>query len=733
MAFLTPWLLYGLAALVAPIAIHLWQRRRVIQVPFPTLRFLKKAGARTSRSAKLENLLLLLLRCLVVALIAAAAARPVVSTESSRLFGGSVPKATALVIDNSLSMSYKAGDKSRLEVVKQEANTVLNSLKPGDEVVVISVNNQAHMLVGELTIDHAAARRAVDSIQPTEEGTDFGAALRDALKAISKEARTAKQIFLFTDNQDAAWQFEKSAVFDATWKQMNPALVIVRPDGLDAVNAAITKVRFDTPYASSGAVVKGVAYVENHSSAAFHDLLDLRIGADRIAQRSVDAEPESNLEIPFEFQMPVVSGRWAQGSANLSGDNLAADDTYAFTLPVLQPPRALVVEQGEGPERARTGFFLRKALSAGASGTPIRTITPAELDDQSVDAYSAVFLAGVASISDRAAVRLDRYLQSGGTVVVFPSDQTDLAAMSRVEWLPAKLVKFHELPAARLPANVLEPGHPLFANSWDANTPFPALPQRKVLDLEMNKGGRTLLTIGENIPFIVYADRGSGRVIFVNAAPDRAWGDFPLTPAFLPLVQQIGRLSISRTGKEASFSVGDPIPAPLSLARTEPLSLKLPNGETSPISGNGPLLERAELAGSYSVISPSDEEAYRFSVNPDPHESRLAPITEETLTSISPHELVGSPDALRIWLNQSRGMKPLWPLLLVLALLAYASEAIYSNLLASHRSQGGAEGQIQTGRLNKRRLGQPYRDTQAGGEPETHAAAETAPSISESA
>src|SRR5436309_1278244 len=110
MSFLTPWLISRLALLAVPILIHLWQRKKVVQVPFSTLRFLKIIAARTSRSSKIENLLLLLLRCLFVALVALAAARPVVSTEASKLFGGNVPRSIALVIDQSMSMGYKSGD-----------------------------------------------------------------------------------------------------------------------------------------------------------------------------------------------------------------------------------------------------------------------------------------------------------------------------------------------------------------------------------------------------------------------------------------------------------------------------------------------------------------------------------------------------------------------------------------------------------------------------------------------
>ena len=711
MSFLTPWLISGLALLAVPILIHLWQRKKVVQVPFSTLRFLKIIAARTSRSSKIENLLLLLLRCLLVALVALAAARPVVSTEATKLFGGNVPRSIALVIDQSMSMGYKSGDDTRLELAKRQAQAVVDDLKGGDEVAVFAASDLARPIVAEPTVDHDVVRKAIEGVQQTEARTDFAAALREASKAISRKVRGMKQIFLFTDAQEGGWQFDKNAVFDDAWRQTNPRLIVVRPDELNPVNGAVSRVRFDTPFAAAGVMVRGNVTVENHSAALLRDVLEIRAGGEKVATKPVEIAPGSSAEVPLEFQTPALAGRWLLGTASLSGDNLPADDRYYFTLPLYQPPRVLIVESGGGPEKARPGFFLRKALTAGAAGAPIRTVAPAELDDLPIEPFSAVFLAGIADVSDRASVRLDRYLQAGGTVVVMPGDQTNVAGFGRLEWLPAKPMGVKELPTGRLSARALEPQHPLFTNSWDANTPFPALPQRKMLEFAPGGPGRVLLTLGDGLPFIIYGERGSGRVIIVNASPDRAWGDFPLTSAFLPLVQQIGRLSIARTGKEAVWHVGDQVPAPASLPR-EGLTIKVPHGEVQPVAPGAPLLERAEQAGFYEVNSSTEGLVHQFAINIDPRESNLAPIAEEALTRIIAHDDLTGVDALRLWLARSRGLVPLWPLLLALALAAFVGEAIYSNYLAGKRAQGD-EAHIKTGRLNRRRAGQPFRDAQS--------------------
>src|SRR5262245_637648 len=164
MMFLQPLMVWGFAALAVPILIHLWQRRKVIQVKFSTLRFLKIVAAKTSRSAKIENLFLLLLRCLVVALVAWAAMRPVLSSRDTKLLGGNVPRSVVLVIDQSMSMSYRVGDETRLEKAKRQAHEVVKDLKEGDEVAVMAVCDRVKMLIAEPSVDHSAAHAAIEAV-----------------------------------------------------------------------------------------------------------------------------------------------------------------------------------------------------------------------------------------------------------------------------------------------------------------------------------------------------------------------------------------------------------------------------------------------------------------------------------------------------------------------------------------------------------------------------------------
>lgn len=721
MSFLAPWMLYGLGALALPILIHLWQRRRVVAIPFGSLRFLKAIASRTHRSSKLENLLLLFLRCLLFALVILAAARPVMLARTAQLFGGEVPRTLILVIDHSASMGTRVGGQTRLDAAKTCALAVFDDLKQGDRVAVIAASDRAGLLVAEPTIDRSVARKAVEAIVLTETRGDFAPALREAGKIASRAERGLRQIFLFTDSQESGWktaQANPAALFDTTWKQTQPQLVVVRPDDLAAPNASVKDVRLLSPFLMSGSTLRGVVTVENHSTTPLHDLVQITLGNERVAQRSADAAPGASVEIPFEFQAPFVESNWARGTARLSGDNLPADDAFHFTLPVYRPPRVTIVEASAlGPERLRPGFFLRKALAAGNdNATKVRTISAAALDETALESQTAVLLADPGHLSDRSIARLERFLEAGGTIALFPGDQTQ-PGEAAPSFLPAQPVAPHPLPAGRQPVRIAASNHPLFADAWDSGAPFPALPQKRLLDWKLGASAQVLLTLGAGegtaggLPFLIYGERGPGRILIVNASADRTWGDFPLSPAFVPLVQQIARFSAAPGGHTARMLVGDPFPLPPGLPRNQPITLTLPDGSsrTRPADAGADsrtlLLDRMESSGFYEASA--DGETVLAAANVDRAESNLKPLAAEALDQLAaPIQLTGR-DALLKWLAKSKGLVPFWPFLLIAALAAFALEGTLSNLVARRRAQG--EGKtILTGRLNRRRMGTFY-------------------------
>ena len=68
LVFANPMFLWALTAAAIPLMLHMFQRRKTVVTPFPTLRFLKAAQKSSSSRVRFENFLLWLLRTLLLLL-----------------------------------------------------------------------------------------------------------------------------------------------------------------------------------------------------------------------------------------------------------------------------------------------------------------------------------------------------------------------------------------------------------------------------------------------------------------------------------------------------------------------------------------------------------------------------------------------------------------------------------------------------------------------------------------
>ena len=84
MIWVNPLALFALAAVAAPILIHILIQRRAERIPFPTLRFLQPTRLAAIRRHLLEDLPLLAVRVALLAAAAAAFAGPLLVTAARR-------------------------------------------------------------------------------------------------------------------------------------------------------------------------------------------------------------------------------------------------------------------------------------------------------------------------------------------------------------------------------------------------------------------------------------------------------------------------------------------------------------------------------------------------------------------------------------------------------------------------------------------------------------------------
>ena len=291
--------------------------------------------------------------------------------------------------------------------------------------------------------------------------------------------------------------------------------------------------------------------------------------------------PGATAEVPFEFPLPVVTSATVRGTAGIQHDHLPDDDQAYFCLSIYQAPRVLVVEgQQVGPETLHSGFYLRKALAAGgdihaeshlhrgAGRLPVGGIL--RRDSRGCQHQRP----GIGAAGTNAAERRHRGVLSSATTPASPISRglnscrpTDRSADF----------------AGRDGGGAGDrPQHPLFVNAWDANTPFPAVPQQRMFNLTVAKTAKVLLTLGEKLPFIVAGKFGPGQSAGRQCVGGPVVGRPAVVAGLSALVKQIARWSAELDRQDGQLLVGDPLPPAPNLPRDQALTVTLPNGATQP-------------------------------------------------------------------------------------------------------------------------------------------------------
>src|ERR1041385_3449539 len=335
MSFLTPLFFLGVAALAAPILVHLVRRTRARRVQFPALVFVRQVPQRTIRRRTLHNLLLLLLRCLAILLIVIAFTRPFFSGGSSAK-NNTAAGATVILIDNSLSMRREG----MFAEAQKRAESALDEARNDEQVALMSCDKR-YTVLSRFVTDKNKLRLGISSLTAGWDGTDYEQALRGAESLLSEiETTGPKRIVMISDFQTPGWS---SAT--ATFKlSSNTQLQTLDVGGKNPPpNVAITNVEARGVVFGQKYLDNVVVHVSNFSDAPFDHLeVDFQINDQTVEKRDISLNSRDSRVIEFTgFNLNDGTNRC---TIEIFSHDFAPDNRFYFTLRRETPAKALIVE-----------------------------------------------------------------------------------------------------------------------------------------------------------------------------------------------------------------------------------------------------------------------------------------------------------------------------------------------------------------------------------------------------
>ncbi len=554
MAYLQPWMLWALPAVLLPIVIHMLNRLRYKTVHWAAMIFLLKANRAATRRAKLRQYLLLAFRALIILFLIWAMARPLVGGWIGAAAGGA-PETVLILLDRSASMESRGGDAG--ESKRAHGLALLSTAakqSAGSRFVLIE-----NVLRQPLEIANASNLGSMQMTEATDTAADIPAMLRAALDYLAKNRPGSAEIWVASDLQASNWRTDSSE-----WQDID-----ARFAGLPQ-SVRVRLLDLSGPPAANISVAVRAADVRNLKGAADAGKAQLNLALELRAQDGhkgtipllVTREGvTSQLDIPLgssvqreSLKFDVPKGETGWGKVELPADANLADNSAYF---VYGPPPALksmVIGEGPGAQRIRFAAAPDKARTDRTA----EIASPARAGGLDLKSVALAVWAGTTAPDESAAKTLQAWVESGGVLLCMPPGGEGGAGPLGLHWEAA------ENAQPRTPFRIAawdEIDGPLARTDSGASLALARLEmQRRQLP---STGGalHAYATFTDGRPFLSGRKIGSGQLFAFSAQPDTEWGNFGDGLVLLPAVQRMLALGGRRLAPPAMAIAGEWQPA----------------------------------------------------------------------------------------------------------------------------------------------------------------------------
>ncbi len=582
--------------------------------------FLEPSPPRITKRSRLEHLLLLLLRCAVLCLLAFAFARPFFQKALPSAKAGDKNARVAVLVDASASMRRE----DLWNQAKARAIEAIRRLKPDDSVALYAFDQQLRTVLSFADAAQlgpaerlSAAETRLDAVKPTWLATHLGHAMLNStehlLEQLNRDAQeqgnTTLRMIVVSDFQAGArldglqgfeWpkKLEVQLETVASKELSNAGLQVLEEN--QQLFSAVTNAPLRLRVSNAGQAKVEQFTLRWHSGAEEGDAGNAYVppGQNRIITLST---------VPLDAY-----------SVTLAGDRVEFDNNAFVVRPKSQP----VTIAYFGPDRAddpnSMRYYVHRAFEQTNLATRVLTFSNAIPPEAS---QSGMLILGATPTED--VIKLAQALLKQGRTVLLPL--RDSAEANMISALTGMLVAAPEAQVANygLFGNI-NFQNPLFAPFSDSRfNDFTKIHfwKYRALNLANITNSITLASFDSGTPLLSEIPIERGRLLLLGTTWTPQDSQLALSSKFIPLLFGMLEQSAGLRAGAHQFVVGESVPLPPEFHG----EVRLPDGTMR--AATNPFTETS-LPGIYTAGD------FRFAVNLNPAESKIAPLTTEDLVSL---------------------------------------------------------------------------------------------------
>jgi hypothetical protein len=679
MQFANPLFLAALATLVIPVLIHLFNFRRFKKVYFTNVRFLQEIEQETKKQSRLRQLLILAARLLALAALVIAFAQPYIpaSRQQKKISG---QRAVSIYIDNSFSMEALATEGKLIDQARERALEIASAYSPSDLFNLVTNDFEGRH---QRFVSQEEFKKLVQEVQVSPATRSLADVMKRQSDLLTGAGRNGFDGYVISD-------FQKTSTSLAVVPDTALSWFLLPLKAEKRSNLFIDTAWFQSPVHQAGQPVRLHLRIRNTAGEPLDKVpVKLSINSIQKALSSFAIGAQSSAEITLSYTENSAGIHY--GMVELTDYPVVYDDKFYFSYSILPSiPVLCLSDKGMNP-------YL-DALFTGDSTIQFTHNPVKQVDYGRILTHSLVILNSPDEISSGLVLELNRYVRSGGHLVIFPPAGGNPAALNALVTL-FNSGGYGAVDTLRQRIASLNTESELYAGVFEKNgngkvvlpdnVDFPMVFRHYNLNPGITGGWEVLIRLQNNRPFLVSAPVEKGRVWLFSSPPDEKWTLFPKHMIFVPTLYKIALLSTPSaplyhiTGREEAIAVpGDTImESNLFLLKKQGSGFEIiPEIRRTGSSLSLFLHNQVRDAGFYSLEQGKNRVA-GLAFNYDRKESDLdcySPREIENQVSRlhagDIHIIQGKKSSLVTEIRQIRQGTPLWKAFIALALLFLAAE-----------------------------------------------------------
>ncbi|HEY1024130.1 MAG TPA: BatA domain-containing protein [Sphingobacteriaceae bacterium] len=669
MNFLFPGFLFALIAVVIPVVVHLFNFRKFKKVYFSNVRFLKSVEQQTTAAQKLRDRFILVCRILAILFIVFAFSRPYIPHEAG-IAGQS--RVVSVYIDNSYSLEAVNKTGLLLDEAKRRAKEIASAYGLNDKFHLVTNDFEGRH---QRLVSYDDFTDAVDEVQISGNARNLKQIAGRQEDAFVADPTAARVIFMISDFQRNLLSNER-VVIDSTI-----ALRLVRLNANELPNVSVDSVWFTSPVHRRDESEKLVVRLRNNSGEPATNVpIKLTINGQQKALGSLSIAARATSSDTLSFS--GLRAGWQEGEITITDYPVTFDDHFYFNFRVYNNLPALAINgSGSNPYLQAVfhsdPFFVVENTSSGT------------VNYSALSTYPLVILNGVADISPGLAQQLDGYVKKGGSLMIFPSVDDDLAPLrSFLQTLGTDIPEEVIVDDAKVASINLE--HPVFEGVFEQiprNLELPAAKEYVRYSIRSNSSKKSIMDLAGGRTFFAEYPAGEGKV-YLSAVPlSEEASNLVNHSVFVPLMYQTALLSRKKQrlfytlGRDQQFETEK-----IGVEAGQPLNLSKRGFEAIPeirqTAGGSAVYVADQIreSGSYRLTR-GDSLLALISFNDNRTESDLSYASDDELQAQFPASEVDlltaeAESSIRNEVAASNFGTDMWKLCIILALVFLAAEAL---------------------------------------------------------